>query len=121
MDVIARDARPSSFVTREPARNLGDCTGSVVIVDRYAHQPASRARQFSNLEGRTRGISRIRIRHGLDNDGMGGPDRYASYHCSRSFPAGDYGQWFLRVLNLKANSPSRAVHGPPCCFPSLEL
>ena len=100
------DHRDCDVHISEPARDLWHRAGCIVVVDRYAHQPASSPRQFSHLESGPGGISRIRIRHGLHNDWVGGPDRYASYHCSPSFPAGDYGQWFLRVLNLKANSPS---------------
>ncbi len=114
------DQRDRDAHVGEPARDLWHSAGCVVVVDRYAHDPASSPGQFSHLEGRARGIGRIRIRHGLHDDGKGGPDRYASYHCSRGFSAGDYGQWFLRVLNLKANSPFRAVHGPPYRFPSME-
>jgi hypothetical protein len=50
---------------------------------------------------------------------MGLPDGYATYKGCRSLSSRDIGQRFLRVLNLKANSLTRAVHKTARGFPSL--
>ena len=100
----------------------GTARGSIVVVDGDAHQLASGPRQFGHLEGRPGGVGRVRVRHRLHDDRMGGPDGYAANQCSRGFSAGDYGQWCLRVLNLKANSLAREqCMDRTCRFPSLEL
>jgi hypothetical protein len=55
------------------AGDLGDGAGSIVVVYRDAHEPASRSCEIRYLERCTGGVARVGVRHRLHDDRMGGP------------------------------------------------
>ena len=100
---IANDGNRYTHVG-ESTRNLGDSPRGIVIVDRDAHESASGASEVSYLKRRTRRIGRVRVRHRLHDNRVGGPYGDTTDEDGRGLSSRYYGQLCLRELNLKANS-----------------
>ena len=98
------DERNGNSHVGEPARDLGDRACGIVIVDRDAHESTSGASEVSHLKRGAGRIGRVRVRHRLHDDRVGGPYGNTADNGGRGLSSRYDGQLCLREVNLKANS-----------------